>query len=119
MKLGESPVPFIGQDVLNLALPAEIQALFTVWLMGQHGHGLTNELQAIAEHCAALPVRDPRAIDEILGPESAHAASATFEAHHVLDLVGLEAEQHRSDRAGDHRDVEQFLDDAFDAQVMQ
>lgn len=33
----------------------------------QCGHSLASELQTIAKHCAALPVRDPRAMDEILG----------------------------------------------------
>jgi antitoxin VapB len=31
------------------------------------GRRLANELDAIARHCAALPVLDPRSADEILG----------------------------------------------------
>ncbi len=31
------------------------------------GRGLADELDAIARHCAALPVRDARTADEILG----------------------------------------------------
>lgn len=31
------------------------------------GRGLADELDAIARHCAALPVRDARSADEILG----------------------------------------------------
>lgn len=31
------------------------------------GHGLADELDVIARHCAALPVRDARSADDILG----------------------------------------------------
>jgi len=33
----------------------------------QQGESLANELEAIARHCASLPVRDARSADEILG----------------------------------------------------
>jgi len=33
----------------------------------QQGHSLADELEAIARHCASLPVRDARSADEILG----------------------------------------------------
>lgn len=37
----------------------------------QAGPRLADELDAIALHCAALPVRDPRPADEILGYDEA------------------------------------------------